>query len=405
MEFVVSWRLNAQIKTIPTLTNMKHLPQPRPRRYDIDSLRVIAFSLLIFYHAGMLYVEGWGFHIKSAYQYDWVKYPMMLVNQWRMPLLFLISGVASSFLLYKLNAIEFIKSRSLRLMIPFISGLIFIVPPQPYIEILSNGSISNSFADMNYLDFLTHYFSFQEWPIGAFDGSEYGFTWNHLWFVPYLFAYTLLLVPLAMLFRITGVHNRFEKISPAMLILAPVLIQITWQLTLNDEKPISHAFIDDYYAHAMYGTFFLLGYLISDKATVWQKIINLRWQFLISAILCYCILVPLWFMYNQQEWQDHLEGVVSTFNQWLWLLAILAWSGKLLNRPRSWLTYANNCIYPWYILHQTITIVAAYLLAKFSLGGSLEFILVLIVTILGCWIITEYVIRRAKLLRFLFGMK
>jgi len=384
---------------------MKPLLEPRPRRYDIDSLRVIAFSLLIFYHVGMLYVEGWGFHIKSAYQYDWVKYPMMLVNQWRMPLLFLISGVASSFLLYKLNAIEFIKSRSLRLIIPFITGLVLVVPPQPYIEVVSNDSISNSFGDMGYLDFLIHYFSFEDWPNGAFDGSEYGFTWNHLWFIPYLFAYTLLLVPLATLFRAIGVHDRFEKISPAMLILAPVLIQIMWQLTLNDEKPISHAFIDDWYAHAMYGTFFLLGYLISDKATVWQSIINLRWPFLISAVLCYCILVPLWFTFNQQEWQDHLEGVVSTFNQWLWLLAILAWSGKLLNRPRGWLTYANNCIYPWYILHQTITIVAAYLFAKFALGGPLEFTLVLIITILGCWIVTEYLIRRAKFLRFLFGMK
>lgn len=384
---------------------MTSIPEHRPRRYDIDSLRVIAFLLLIFYHVGMLYVQGWGFHIKSINQYDWVKYPMMLINQWRMPLLFLISGVASSFLLYKLNAINFIRSRSLRLMIPFITGFVLIVPAQPYVEVLSNSSISNNFRDMSYFDFLVRYFSFQGWPVGAFDGSEYGFTWNHLWFVPYLFAYTLLLVPLAKLFCLVGVQTKFEKLNPVMLVLTPVVIQITWQLTLNDEKSISHAFIDDWYAHAMYGTFFLLGYLISDRAIIWQKIIKMRWPFLLSAIFCYCILILLWFTFNQQEWQDHFEGVISTFNQWLWLLAILAWSGKLLNRPWGWLRYANNCIYPWYILHQTITIVAAYLFSKLTLGGPLEFALVLIVTILGCWIITEYIIRRAKLLRLLFGMK
>ncbi|MBL4671234.1 MAG: acyltransferase family protein [Arenicella sp.] len=384
---------------------MKPLQESRPRRYDIDALRVLAFSILILYHIGMLYVADWGFHIKSVTQYDWVKFPMLLVNQWRMPLLFLVSGVASSFLIGKFSAIAFVKSRSLRLLIPFITGVILIIPPQAYIQALANGSLFNSFGEMSYGSFLIHYFSFQDWPIGAFDGSEYGFTWNHLWFIPYLFAYTLLLVPVAMLLRISTLQARFERIGSVPLILAPVLIQVIWQLTLNDEKPISHALIDDGYAHAMYCTFFLLGYLISDNAAVWQKIISLRWVSLIGALICYCVLITLWFKFNQHEWQDHLAGVVATFNQWLWLLAVLAWSGKLLNRPRSWLEYANNCVYPWYILHQTITIIAAYFLAKLSLGGPLEFALVLVFTVVGCWAITEYLIRRQKHMKFLFGMK
>lgn len=384
---------------------MTQAEQLSPRRYDIDALRVMAFSLLIFYHIGMLYVANWGWHIKSDYQYDWVKFPMLLVNQWRMPLLFLISGIASSFLIRKYSTIGFLKSRSSRLLIPFIAGVILIVPPQAYIQAVANGSIANTFGEMSYLSFLAHYFSFQEWPIDAFDGSEYGFTWNHLWFIPYLFFYTLLMIPLAILLRASKIEEKFEKVGSVTLVIVPVLIQITYQLAMNDEKPISHALIDDWYAHAMYCTFFVLGYLISDKLGVWQKIINLRWVSLLGALFCYFVLIALWFKFNQHEWQDHLEGVVATLNQWLWLLAVLAWSAKLLNHPRSWLSYANNCVYPWYILHQTITIIAAYLLAKLSLGGPLEFVLVLLITVLGCWLITEYIIRRQKHMKFLFGMK
>ena len=59
------------------------------RRYDIDFLRVFAFSLLILYHVTMLYAEGEGFHVKSAYQTDALSIPRLLVNQWRMPLLFI----------------------------------------------------------------------------------------------------------------------------------------------------------------------------------------------------------------------------------------------------------------------------------------------------------------------------
>jgi hypothetical protein len=378
---------------------------PRPRRYDIDALRVLAFSILIFYHVAMFYVADWGWHIKSAYQYDWIKFPMLLVNQWRMPLLFLVSGIASSFLFSKLNPLGFVKSRSLRLLVPFLAGVILVVPPQAYIQALANGSIFANFGEMSYVDFLVRYFSFQQWPAGAFDGSEYGFTWNHLWFIPYLFAYTLILVPMAMLLRVSSLESKFEQLGTVSLILVPVLVQIVWQLILNDEKEISHAFIDDGYAHAMYGTFFLLGYLISDKASVWEKIINLRWVTLLAALLCYCTLLPLWLKFNQHAWQDHLAGVVATFNQWLWLLAALAWSAKLLNHSQSWLSYANNCVYPWYILHQTLIIIAAYWLAKLSLGGPLEFVLVLVATVVGCWAITEYVIRRQRFLRFLFGMK
>lgn len=377
----------------------------RPRRYDVDALRVLAFSILILYHVGMFYVADWGWHIKSAYQYDWVKYPMLLVNQWRMPLLFLVSGIASRFLLSKFSAIGFVKSRSMRLLIPFITGVILIVPPQAYIQAMANGSIFANYGEMSYLDFILRYFSSQDWPIDAFDGSEYGFTWNHLWFIPYLFAYTLLLVPVAMLLRASTIEARFENLSAASLVLVPVLIQIAWQLTLNDEKEISHAFIDDYYAHAMYSSFFVLGYLISDKVSIWQIIIKLRWSSLLGALICYCTLIVLWSQVSLGEWQDHLAGVLATFNQWLWLLAVLGWSAKLLNRPRNWLAYANNCVYPWYILHQTLTIIAAYFLAKFSLGGPIEFVLVLAATIVGCWAITEYVLRRQKLLKFLFGMK
>src|SRR3546814_7898135 len=65
-----------------------------PRRHDIDALRVIAFGLLIVYHVGMVYVADWGFHVKSDYQAEWLQWPMIALNRWRMPLLFMISGIA-----------------------------------------------------------------------------------------------------------------------------------------------------------------------------------------------------------------------------------------------------------------------------------------------------------------------
>ena len=61
------------------------------RYFELDALRVIAFGVLIFYHIGMYYVLEWGWHIKSDVQFPLLQDVMILTNQWRMFLLFLIS--------------------------------------------------------------------------------------------------------------------------------------------------------------------------------------------------------------------------------------------------------------------------------------------------------------------------
>src|SRR5688572_4821750 len=147
------------------------------RRYDIDALRVFAFGLLILYHVGMFYVAEWDFHLKSAYQFEWLQLPMVIVNRWRMPLIFLISGLAVHFLWRRgMSPARFAARRTARLLLPLAFGMAFVVPIQPYLQTLSQGLIEPGFGQ-----FLLQYWSGQhEW------------TWNHLWYLPYLLAYTLL---------------------------------------------------------------------------------------------------------------------------------------------------------------------------------------------------------------------
>ena len=94
------------------------------RRIDLDWVRISAFGLLIFYHVGMLYVS-WGFHIKSAHRI--ALEPLMLVlNPWRLGLLFLVSGVATCFMLRKYSLLPLLRSRSARLLIPLVFGMLVV---------------------------------------------------------------------------------------------------------------------------------------------------------------------------------------------------------------------------------------------------------------------------------------
>ncbi len=69
-------------------------PQRSERRVDLDWVRIGAFGLLIFYHVGLLYVS-WGFHIKSAHRITALEPLMLVLNPWRLALLFLVSGVSN----------------------------------------------------------------------------------------------------------------------------------------------------------------------------------------------------------------------------------------------------------------------------------------------------------------------
>ena len=374
------------------------------RRYDIDALRVVAFALLILYHVGMFYVPGWDWHVKSVHELEWMKLPMRLVNPWRMSLLFVISGVAAHFLLRSAGAGRFAWSRTRRLLLPLLFGMAVVVPPQAYFQALSNGAF-----DGNYGEFLVRYFTLQPWPEGAFDGSHVGVTWNHLWYLPYLLVYSLLLAALLPL-----MHSRagtafvawWRGLRGLRLWVLPVLplVVATWRL--SGRFPTTHDLLNDWHMHAQYLAMFLYGYWTGAEPGLWAELRRRRWWLLAAAVCTFAAFS--WLQATtvpEPNFPRAMYDFAERLNGWTWVLLALAWGHHLLNRPFRWLPYASESVYPWYILHQSITVTAGYALATLSLGPWLEPTLVLGATVLGSVLITECVIRRVGWLRPLFGMK
>src|SRR5687767_4090773 len=98
------------------------------RRHDIDALRALAFGLLILYHLAMVYIQEWGFHVKSTYTTQAIELPMLFVNRWRMDLIFLVSGVATAFMLRRTPLGAFLPGRLWRLFLPLAFGIAVVVP-------------------------------------------------------------------------------------------------------------------------------------------------------------------------------------------------------------------------------------------------------------------------------------
>ncbi len=377
------------------------------RRYDLDALRTIAFGLLILYHVGMYYVADWGWHIKSSQPSTGLQNLMLLTNPWRMSLLFFVSGAALYFASRKIGPLALLRLRNRRLLLPLLFSMAVIVPPQLYVELRVSESVAPGYLDfyMMYLDAGTErYPQHQHSPLGLW-------TWNHLWFLAYLWVYTLLFVALKPL--LDRGASRFRLASPGWIwiLLVPVVLLTANRLALADAYPPNNSLFGDWYNHVRYLLFLFGGYLIADCTAFWARISGNAWRLLPAAGVAYLGVLAIFHDYLppglgwlDEEQQLLLARVLVSVDQWLWVLAVLALGHRYLNRPSPILRYMNEAILPWYILHQTLIVVAAYLLVSLALPRGLEASLLVAVTVLGCAVGYELV-KRFRVTRLLFGLK
>lgn len=374
------------------------------RKYYLDWLRVIAFYILIIYHVGMIFVP-WDFHIKNDVTLEWFETWMAFLSQWRLPLLFMISGMVIFYSMGKRTAKGIIKERAKRLLIPLFFGMLVIVPPQIYYERISDGILFS-----NYFDFWKTVFEFIPFPEGG------SFSWHHLWYVLYIFVYSIIALPLFLYLRNENSTWLKEKINTFLvkkpnfiyLIIIPLLI---FYYVLAPIYPTTHALIDDWYNHSISITIFILGFCISTFSGLWNAIVAKRKQSLIIAIVPALTLIlfvwgPTFEIINEES---ELFFIVYSLLKWVfivsWLFSILGYGKYLLDKPSKLLTYANESVYPLYILHQTIMIIFGYYIIHFDWNVYLKFIIILLVTFGGSFIFYELFIKRINVLRLLFGMK
>lgn len=382
------------------------------RRHDIDTLRVAAFATLILYHVGMVYVDGWGFHVKSQYLLGWVEWPMVLVNRWRMALLFLLSGIALGLVLPRRTPLQWVRDRSWRLLVPLAAGIAFVVPIQAYCEARMLGTIEPGF-----LSFLARYLQLRPWPEAGFAGAAYGFTWNHLWYLPYLWTYTLLAVGGWTLLRHTRATRWPDRLCTRgrwLLWTLPPLWMMATLVWLDPRYPSTHALADDWANHAEYLPVFVIGLLVARKDAFWDALVRLRWRLAWLALggatvymglrVAGRVLPPGVSTGLSPETWWLVSRAAHALYWWTALMALLAWGKVLLARPRRWLPYAREAVFPWYVLHQSLTVAAAYGLAAWRLGPVVEPLLVLGITLGGCAVLHEFVVRRTPWLRPLFGL-
>jgi hypothetical protein len=371
------------------------------RRYDLDWLRILAFGLLIFYHTGMIYVS-WGWHIKSKETSEMLEVVMLIMNRWRLPLLFLISGSGIYFALRKRTNGEFASERMRRLFFPLAFGMLVIVPPQIYFERLQQG------ITFSYSVFYSTVFEFVAYPKGSF-------SWHHLWFVAYILVYSLISIPI---FNYLKSEKGKDKISAFANFIDKKMIRIYLFIfigflinaILQPYFPTTHNLIWDW-ANFMGSWYsFLVGYIFASNLKFTETLEKLRFTSLFWAVLSYTLLIFFWQseilkpIFGQSE-RNFIYRIIDNSLGGFALFALLGFAKKHLNFNTPFLKEANRAVYPFYILHQTIIISIGYYILQIDLGIWQGLFIICFLTLISCMSAYWLVIKPFKLMRFLFGVK
>ncbi len=368
------------------------------RRYDLDWLRVIVFGLLILYHVGMFFVP-WGFHIKNNVIYDWVTWPMLFLNQWRLPILFVISGMGTWYALGKRSALQFAGERIKRLLLPLVFGMLVIIPPQVYVERLAKGHFN-----IGYFDF---------WPALAFDGvyPEGNLSWHHLWFLPYLLLFSLVMAPLFFYLKNKSGNAYFRNLSAWISGFRPQLIWLFLPFyfaytIMREFFPVTHDLINDFYTLYNYLLFFVAGFSLAGVGKpFWDKVQSNRRKLLIAGVLCFTIYMLMDRLIEHTVIMHFIRNTFKVANIWLWILVCFGYAAQYLNRESKILRYANESVYPFYILHQSVMLVICYWLMDWEQGLLVKASLLIVGTFGISWLIYEFLIRRWRWVRPFFGLK
>ncbi len=371
------------------------------RVYYLDWLRVLGTLAILVYHSSRFFNMG-DWHVKNAVWYPWVEVWNRFATAWLMPLMFVISGASLFYALGKGGgAGKFVKDKVLRLLVPLVVGIFTHASLQVYLERLTHGQFSGT-----YFQFLPHYF---HGVYGITEGGNFAVHGMHLWYLLYLFVFSLLLYPLLRWLRGRGqgVLSRLGawlRLPGAVLGLAlPVVL---FEVFVDPASPLR--FGDAGWPAILYLWLVFAGFLVFSDERAQAGVQRLRWLSLALAAgstTTYLVLSfqPAGLTFGTPLWALAL-GLMG-LGCWSWVLAALGFGRKNLEFNTPFLRYANEAVLPFYILHQTVLLCVGYFVVQWAIPDLLKWVIILMASFVLIMVLYEFLVRRYNVMRFLFGMK
>lgn len=373
------------------------------RLHYLDWLRVAAILGVFLYHAFHPFdLTYW--HIKNAEQSELITMFMFFVSPWGMPFFFLIAGTGTWFALRHRTARRYVDERFRRLLIPFIFGCLLLTPVMLYFEWLHNtqmGQLTMPFGE---------FVSSRSIPISC---QFFGAVGYHLWFLGFLFSYSLLALPLFLWLRgATGQRlvswwaELCNRRGGILLAIVPLLlIQLALRPFFLEGE---HNWADFFY---MMG-FFILGYVLySDER--FARAIRRDWRLpCIIGVVTTAVGIGLIFFANAMDWGSQ-PGTLGFYVAWSFIV-VCGWCGvvfllfvgmRFLDFTNRWLRYGQEAVLPFFVFHQPVIMVITFFIVQWEADILPKALVLVPASFVLTIVIYELLVRRISPVRVAFGMK
>jgi hypothetical protein len=346
--------------------------------------------------------DTYPWHLKNADTSISINYIIEFMHSWRMYIIFLVSGAGTYFAM-KSKSENFLNGRIKRLIIPYIFGVIILIPPQKFFE-----AIQQSGFEGNYLIFFT------QLPQGLINEN---FGWNliwtgylgyHIWYLLYLFVQTILFLPLFKLIlkNQNKVCEQSDKLFRSFYTFWYIIIPFVLLEFLL--RPLFPHYLN-WSDFATFSLYFLFGFLLQINQKIILFVEKYSYRFLLIAITCWSFYLINKTFLDKISIPEYTVNyffsiILKNLNSISWVFAFTGLGKKFLDFNHRYLNDLNQGILPFYILHQTLIIFAGFYIVPLNHTIAEKFIFVLLISFLST-IGLYQIIRRIRFLRFFFGMR
>lgn len=364
----------------------------KERLYYLDWVRIIVILLLVPFHSAVTFTLRGDTFIKYPERIGSLQYFLWFLSIWIMPALFLVSGVAAYHALQFRTAAQYARERRAKLLLPLFAGLLLVCPPMAYLRALYMGTFQGSF-----FRFYPHFFSEGPYPRGNLN-------WGHLWFLAYLFVFTVILRPLFTRSKREGLRKGLVRASAVLekgasiyLVALPLMLSET---LLRPHFPGLQNLVWDWANFVLYLLFFFYGFVFALNDRILDNIYRIRlFSFCFGTVLFAAAVA--WGVSGVGRHTFPAYNLLMVFG---WVFAVMGYARRFLNWKGRLHTYLNAASFPFYVFHFLPITVAAYLLAHSNVSLWLKYALMVLFAYPFTFGMYECV-RRVSVLRSLFAIR
>jgi peptidoglycan/LPS O-acetylase OafA/YrhL len=394
------------------------------RRADLDVMRAFVVAGLVVFHSAVVFAWGTSWFVNDSRPSVGLSVFLAWGSLWGMPLLFVVSGIGVRYALRTRSAGAFVRERLTRLLLPFVTGLVLLVPPMFYLNRVGEPGFNDSYWQF--------WIRFLDLP-AMFEGLLSQGAWRefdpaHLWFLYVLLLWSMILLPLFLYLQrphgrgvVKRVANFTERNVGVVMIGAAIPLMVA-EAALGPDVDTGG------WERLVYLFLLLYGYVIACDARFETALRRVRRPALALALVATGVLLAwgaaLGGLTDVKDGGVPALSALQALAGWLWVVSILGIAGSFVARrarqsaivtgsrsassePRSRRAarYANEAVLPFYVIHEPVIVAAAWVIVRWDAPVVAKYVAVVVVSFAGTLVLYETLVRRFRVARLLFGMK